>query len=94
MRNKILAYVGIGFFVLILIGSLFVGLGMNGNSVKDVGSDVDFEKYRSEEIPVDCRLPDYDDNVEKWVEHLGHHENTWYCLDYYEEVEGGEKHED
>jgi hypothetical protein len=43
----------------------------------------DLSKYRSEDIPEDCRLPNYENNVNKWTEHLGHHEDTKYCLDYY-----------
>ena len=82
MKNKTLAYVGIGFFVLILIGGLFVGLGMNGNAVEE-NNNVDLSKYRSEEIPEECQLPSYENDVNNWKEHLGHHENTWYCLDYY-----------
>ena len=48
---------------------------MNGN--------VDLSKYRSESIPEDCRLPGYESDVEAWKEHLSHHQNTLYCLDYY-----------
>ncbi len=88
MKNKSLSYVGIGILVLILIGSLFVGFGMRGNAVEE-DNDADLSYYRSEEVPEDCRLPDYEDDVNSWKEHLGHHENTWYCLDYYKEVEGG-----
>ncbi len=81
MKNKILGYIGVGFFVLILLGSLFVGFG--GMTGKTVEEEDDLSYYRSEEIPEDCRLPDYDNDVNKWKEHLGHHENTLYCLDYY-----------
>ena len=81
MANKILAYVGVGFFVLILLGSLFVGFGkMSGKTVEE---NDDLSYYRSEEIPEECRLPNYENELDGWKEHLGHHENTWYCLDYY-----------
>ncbi len=76
MGNKILSYIGIGFFVLILVGSLFLGFGrMSGNSVKE-SNDADLSYYRSEEIPEECRLPSYENDLSWWKEHLGHHENT------------------
>ena len=33
-------------------------------------------------IPEECKLPAGQD-INSWKEHLGHHENTKYCLDYY-----------
>lgn len=106
MGNKILAYVGLGVVLLLLVGTFAMG-GMNRMSGRSVSStegivsnhgqemqSVDLggqelAKYRSEEIPEECQLPSYDNDVNKWKEHLGHHENTWYCLDYYKELEGG-----
>ncbi len=35
-------------------------------------------------MPQECRTPAGQD-VESWKEHLGHHENTKYCLEYYTE---------
>lgn len=37
----------------------------------------------SENIPQECRLPEGQD-LNSWKEHLGHHENTKYCLQYFE----------
>ncbi len=36
----------------------------------------------SENIPEECKVPTGQD-VDSWKEHLGHHESTKYCLDYY-----------
>lgn len=49
-------------------------------------NNIDLSKYRLENIPVDCRLADYDNDVKKWTEHLSHHGNTKYCLEYYQDI--------
>ena len=36
----------------------------------------------SESMPEECKVPAGQD-LNSWKEHLGHHENTKYCLDYY-----------
>lgn len=97
MKNKTLAYIGLGVIVLLLFGTFAMGR-MNRRTTSDTNdmtgypesgmqsvdsSSEDLSKYRSEDIPSDCRLPNYENNVNKWKEHLGHHENTLYCLDYY-----------
>jgi len=57
------------------------------NGGVSVNSDIgDLSKYRSEDIPVDCRLPDYSNDVVGWAEHMGHHAETQFCLEYYTEV--------
>ncbi len=119
MKNKILAYLGLGVVLLLLIGAFAMG-SMNGRAINNVDDSNDMSdhhggggqpatsnvvgdmsdhhggsgqqvslsseelaKYRSEDIPEDCRLADYDNDVKKWAEHLSHHENTRYCLEYY-----------
>ncbi len=85
MVNKILV-IGITAFVLLIIGSFLISLrgGVTGNIVKESNIDeTELEKYRSEDIPEDCRLPEYESNLEWWKQHLSHHKQTWYCLDYY-----------
>lgn len=47
-------------------------------------ADSSLDKYRQAPIPEDCRLADYDNDVKAWAEHLSHHGNTKYCLEYYE----------
>ena len=80
MQNKFLV-LGAGVLLLLLIGSLFAGfLKTDPNVVKT--QDTDLSKYSSEKIPQECRLPEGKD-LQGWKEHLGHHENTKYCLDYY-----------
>lgn len=44
------------------------------------------DKYRSEDIPEECRLPVYEDDISWWKQHLSHHSNTQFCLDYYSNV--------
>ena len=83
MENKTLIYIGIFLLVLLLVGGLFASFwNMNGDAVKKT-SVAELNKYRSEEIPEACRLPPYENDVEYWKQHLSHHQNTWYCLDYY-----------
>ena len=86
MENKIWVYIGLAISVLLLIGSIVLSSGiLNRNTAKNSGSkqiNSELEKYRSEDIPEECRLPDGQD-IQSWKEHLGHHQNTLYCLDYY-----------
>ena len=75
----------IAIFVL-LIGIFVFKLGtLNSNAIKIKSNQVDpeFEKYRSLDIPEECRLPEYESDLESWKQHLSHHKQTWYCLDYY-----------
>ena len=87
MENKILIYAGAGIILLLLIGSVVLSSGiLNRNAPKNFKSEQtspELEKYRSEDIPEDCRLPEYESDIEEWKQHLSHHEQTWYCLDYY-----------
>lgn len=55
---------------------------VNTAPVKTTDSSLD--KYRQDPVPEDCRLADYDNDVKAWAEHLSHHGNTKYCLEYYE----------
>lgn len=81
MKKDKFIYIGI---IAILILVAVIGLKFSkGDSVdnKKVGN---LEKYRSEDIPEECRISDYEDDVESWKQHLSHHQETLYCLDYYE----------
>ncbi len=82
-NKKVLDYIAIGVVVLLLVGSVVVGLSLSSSDDVIVAGDLDLEQYRSEDIPVDCRLPVYESRIESWKEHLGHHENTLYCLEYF-----------
>lgn len=88
MKNKT-SYVGMIVIGLILIGVLGVGVkSLVGNIVNEIPlnnniPDSELQKYRLDSIPEECRLPEGNDNVQSWTEHLSHHENTLYCLDYY-----------
>lgn len=97
MENKILIYGGATLVLILLVVSIFAGFGSANKKVepqKEINPEL--EKYRSEEIPEECRMPGYENNLNSWKEHLSHHKPTWYCLeDYYgENIEnfmGGEK---
>lgn len=99
MANTKTLYLGVGLFVLLLIVSFFIGFGrVNENLIKNTNfeqTNTDLVKYRSEDIPEDCRLPEYESNIEWWKQHLSHHQQTSYCLEYYgtniEELKGGGK---
>ena len=84
MNKKNLDYVVIGVVAVLLIGSIIFGLSFSSSENVKVSEDLDLEKYRSEDIPQDCRLPIYESRIESWKEHLSHHENTHYCLEYFE----------
>ena len=83
MGRRILGYVGVGVVVLLLIGIVVVGFGFFSSEDEVVVEDLDLGRYRGEGIPVDCRLPVYENSVESWKEHLSHHEDTHYCLEYF-----------
>lgn len=101
MGNKTLAYIGLGVILLLLVGTFAMG-GITRKVTSDTNdmtghhsegqplssSSEELDKYRSEKIPEECRLPEYEDDLNSWKEHLSHHENTLYCLDYYNN--GGE----
>lgn len=90
MGNKTLVYLAIGVFVLVLVGSVIISSGilnLSGNTIKNPesgNSNLELEKYRSEDIPEECRLPETQSDLNSWIEHLGHHKETFYCLDYFE----------
>lgn len=80
MKNKFLIF---GVIVLVLLLSVAVIIKFNKTENDIQRSNVDLSKYRSTEIPEECRLPEYENNLDSWREHLSHHQNTLYCLDYY-----------
>lgn len=87
-NNKIILIIG-GALILIILVVAFNFKAMNNlkSNASPANSDINLNKYRSEEIPEDCRLPEYENDIHWWKEHLSHHKQTWYCLDYYKEVE-------
>ena len=68
--------------ILVLAGLMFV----RNNTNEEFNSGDDLSAYRSEKIPEECRLPEYESDLNSWKEHLGHHQETFYCLEYYENV--------
>ena len=99
MKNKVQwAYLIGGIAIIILVlGIVFAFSGVlkrsPPGSLKQQGNQ-ELSKYRSSDIPEECRLPEGDSDVEWWKQHLSHHEPTWYCLKYYgttiEKMKGGE----
>jgi amino acid transporter len=83
--GKIQTYFAIAVLLILIIGGLFAVKNMNGSVVKESKSNnVDLSKYRSEDIPEKCRLPDYENDLGWWKTHLGHHAETNECLQYFE----------
>jgi hypothetical protein len=60
------------------------------NNISEIVNS-ELERYSSENMPEECRLPEYEENLNKWKQHLSHHQNTLYCLDYYDKEIGGGK---
>jgi hypothetical protein len=82
--KKAMDYIVIAVVLLLLVGSVIVGFGFTTSKEVVIEEDLDLDQYRGEGIPIDCRLPTYESRIESWKEHLSHHENTLYCLDYFE----------
>lgn len=84
MKKRTLDYIGIGVVVLLVVGTALLMLGFSSEEgIVAAGEDLDLEQYRSEDIPADCRLPVYESRIESWKQHLSHHEDTLYCLEYF-----------
>lgn len=87
MKNKSWIYFLGGIILLLLVGSVILSSGIfNGDVSKDFKSEQissELEKYRSEDLPEDCRLPEYESDIDSWKQHLSHHKPTEYCLEYY-----------
>ena len=78
-NKKIILYIVIGAILLLLIFSSFgvMRLGGNRGNTGSSGGNV-----VSGNMPQECQKPEGQD-LQSWKEHLGHHQNTLYCLDYY-----------
>ncbi|MFA4952766.1 MAG: hypothetical protein WC584_00935 [Candidatus Pacearchaeota archaeon] len=77
MENKFLIF-GVVSLVVLLSIAVVIKLNRTGDAI----NNEDLNKYRSEKIPQECRLSQ-GENLQSWKEHLGHHQDTLYCLDYY-----------
>ena len=62
------------FAVLYTTGIISINIGKTGNSVAG--------RSTNGNMPQECQAPAGQD-INAWKEHLGHHENTKYCLEYY-----------
>ncbi|GEM_PF-5500251 len=100
-KNELSWYVFASLFIILLVVfllslfSIFPGKKAMDSSLIERDSaperNPELDKYRSSEIPEECRLPEDQNDPIKWREHLSHHESTWHCLDYYEDLNGGSK---
>jgi len=95
MKNKKTSKILYGVIVLLLIFTIMTFVNNNKsensnvvvpNNAEAKAANVLLDKYRTDPVPVDCRLGDYDDDVKAWKEHLSHHGNTQYCLEYYSDI--------
>ncbi len=85
IKNKNIIYITVGITVVLLIAGVYFLNFRNfvGDETNNKYADDNLDRYRSDDIPEECQLPPYENNTEKWKEHLSHHENTLYCLNYY-----------
>lgn len=83
MKKKNLDYIAVGIFVVLLVGSLLINIGISGHVII-VEEDDGLSWYRSNDVPIDCRLPEYEGDLEAWKKNLRHNQETWYCLKYFE----------
>lgn len=81
MKKKTLDRIAIGVFVLLIAGSLLVNFNVSNEEIIEEDG---LEWYRSEDLPKDCQLPEYETNLEEWKKSLRHEKETWYCLKYFE----------
>ena len=82
MKKEIIVSISILLLILVLAGFVFFKGDITKKSVER-DSNPELDKYRSEEIPEECKLPKYEKDIESWKEHLSHHQNTLYCLNYF-----------
>ncbi len=78
MNKQNLIYIGIAVLALVLIVGAVVTLNAGSSGNQPATGQV---TYKSN-TPQECRPPAGQD-VQSWKEHLGHHDNTKYCLEYY-----------
>jgi len=82
-NKKDFLYLVIAIVVLLVVIGLFVSFITKSSKIEKVTNTPDLSQYRSNDIPEDCRLPKYENNIKSWKEHLSHHQPTLYCLDYF-----------
>lgn len=78
ISGKAIAAIGI---LLLLIAGTF-GMFVLKSPSSNTGSITIQSSGVSEDVPEECRLPTGQD-LNSWKEHLGHHEETQYCLKYF-----------
>jgi len=83
MKDKTLIYIIIALLILLLAVVIIKFDIFKDSTSSATNNNPELEKYRSTDIPEECRLPDYESDLEWWKQHLSHHQNTVYCLDYY-----------
>lgn len=76
--NRKIIYIGIVIVLLVAVG-IFLNAKINSKVI----AQTNLGEYRSKEIPEECRLPAYQNDIEAWKQHLSHHQQTWYCFEKY-----------
>ena len=75
--KKVILYAGIGIVIVLLVLSSFGVIKLGKNNIgSNNGNAV------NSNMPEECQKPEGQD-LQSWKEHLGHHQNTLYCLDYF-----------
>ena len=72
--KKIALWIAVIIALLLLIALSFNFISFNK---KQTNANSDYSN-----LPQECQKPDSQD-LQSWKEHLGHHENTKFCLEYY-----------
>ena len=78
--NKVILCGAIILISVLVVASFLITLNA-GNATKN--SNGDLEKFRASNIPEECRLPAGNNDIDAWKEHLGHHQETKFCLYYF-----------
>ena len=84
MRKKILDRIALGIFIILLLGSLLINIKISKSSVIVAPEEDPLKWYRSSDLPIDCRVPEYENNLEIWKLNLRYNQVTCYCPKYYE----------
>lgn len=77
MNKEVLIYIVIGILIVLVIGSVLITSGFLKLGARSSESSKSYGN-----MPQECQKPANQD-LESWKEHLGHHSNTLYCLDYF-----------
>jgi len=84
MKRRTLDYIAIGIFAVLIVGSLLINFNVSKSAVGKLPENDALVWYKSDDLPEDCRMPEYEDNIEEWKKNLRYNKETWHCLKYFE----------